>query len=451
MEDNVILSNGTHQFRRTVLMVSIDGLRSDYLDRGITPHLLEISQKGLRAKSMKPIFPVSATPCLARHFMLRTGLYAESHGIVANNFWDPVTDSQFHYSDSHIARQPHWWRGEPIWETAWKAGLTTANLMWLGPWTTSSGVQSTYFVPWKNKVPLQEKHDQIMKWIDLPFETRPQLILAYEPHVDQVGHTYGPDHPIVNAALRDVDEFAKSVHSSLQARNLSSIVDIIFVSDHGMTDTSDTRLVYMDDIMGRDHTDQIEHEDGWPSVGLRMSSGANMTDVIHRLETSAPATANPPQLYVYTEENMPERYHFSPKNNERIAPLYIVPRIGWALTTQHEHKVEMKGSYTPRGNHGYDNEEQSMHAMFVADGPFATTLKKRQLEREEAELFVRRNGPNPDRRKEPQVIPTFNNVELYSLVVKLLGMEKYAAPTNGTAGFWDRYLDEGASVEQDLE
>lgn len=69
-------SNGTAQFKRTVLIVSIDGLRyvmtllncnsfsdlshrADYLDRGLTPHLLDLSKKGLRAKSMKPIFPVS--------------------------------------------------------------------------------------------------------------------------------------------------------------------------------------------------------------------------------------------------------------------------------------------------------------------------------------------------------------------------------------------------------
>jgi len=51
-------SNGTHNFKRTVLMVSIDGLRADYLDRGLTPHLLNISRTGLRAKWMKPIFPV---------------------------------------------------------------------------------------------------------------------------------------------------------------------------------------------------------------------------------------------------------------------------------------------------------------------------------------------------------------------------------------------------------
>jgi hypothetical protein len=55
---DALYSNGTHEFKKTVLMVSIDGLRADYLDRGLTPHLLDISQEGVRAKYVTPVFPV---------------------------------------------------------------------------------------------------------------------------------------------------------------------------------------------------------------------------------------------------------------------------------------------------------------------------------------------------------------------------------------------------------
>lgn len=33
--------------------------RSDYLLRGLTPHLVSIAKQGIRAEYMKPIFPVS--------------------------------------------------------------------------------------------------------------------------------------------------------------------------------------------------------------------------------------------------------------------------------------------------------------------------------------------------------------------------------------------------------
>lgn len=39
--------NGTHWWDRTVLLVSLDGVRADYLERGLTPHLVGIAKKGL--------------------------------------------------------------------------------------------------------------------------------------------------------------------------------------------------------------------------------------------------------------------------------------------------------------------------------------------------------------------------------------------------------------------
>lgn len=84
-----------------------------------------------------------------------------------------------------------------MWETAEKAGIITANLMWPGPPKTTSGASSTYFIPWKvsitnhifiaiytlfldfqDKVSLSEKSSQILQWIDLPFEKRPQLVMG---------------------------------------------------------------------------------------------------------------------------------------------------------------------------------------------------------------------------------------------------------------------------------
>lgn len=43
--------------------------RADYLDRGFTPHLLDISKQGLRAKYMRPVFPVG-TPLILHFRML---------------------------------------------------------------------------------------------------------------------------------------------------------------------------------------------------------------------------------------------------------------------------------------------------------------------------------------------------------------------------------------------
>ena len=49
---------------RTLQVIYSDLNRADYLDRGLTPHLLDISKQGLRAKSMRPVFPVGIPPWL---------------------------------------------------------------------------------------------------------------------------------------------------------------------------------------------------------------------------------------------------------------------------------------------------------------------------------------------------------------------------------------------------
>ncbi|KAJ7274265.1 alkaline-phosphatase-like protein [Mycena rebaudengoi] len=436
-----VRSNGTHDFKRTVLIVSIDGLRADYLDRGLTPHLLDISKQGLRAKALVPIFPTLTFP---NHWALMTGLYAESHGIVANNFWDPITEREFHYNQIKSAWDSSWWFGEPMWETAEKAGIITANLMWPGPPKTSSGASSTYFVPWKDKVPLKEKLSQIIEWVDLPFNDRPQFIMAYEPSLDQAGHRTGPMSAEVNKTLIDVDVFAKDLHTALQARNLTDIVDIVFVSDHGMTDTSHPELIYMDDVLGADGLVALAHTDGWPAMGMRFVPGANVSHHVEVLRSAA--AARPGTFEVYTHETMPERWHFA--RSERIAPVYVVPYIGYALTTREEGDVGMS-----KGNHGYDNQAPEMHAMFVAHGPFSAVVKALHQGRSDSSTRARRILSSPLVRRvlsrpskgwhstsdDTYVMNAFPNVQIYSLVMRLLGVTA-TAPTNGTSEFWDDYF-----------
>ena len=130
--------------------------------------------------------------------------------------------------------------------------------------------------------------------------------------------------------MKAVDVFAKDLHTCLKARNLTEIVDIVFVSDHGMADTSHPEWVYVDDYLDQQAFDLVEHEDGWPSMGLRFSPKANSSAYLNIL--SEAAKNNSEKFDVYTHETMPERYHFS--HNPRIAPIYIIPKYGYALTTR---------------------------------------------------------------------------------------------------------------------
>lgn len=78
-------------------------------------------------------------------------------------------------------------------------------------------------------------------------------------------------------------------------------------------------------------------------------------------------------FHVYTHATMPERWHFGghevrllpilgrtatarretdSRGEQRIAPIYVVPHVGWAVSNRHDFHVTMKGDYHPKGNHG---------------------------------------------------------------------------------------------------
>lgn len=114
-------------------------------------------------------------------------------------------------------------------------------------------------------------------------------------------------------------------------------------------------------------------------------------------------------------------------------------------------------------DHGYDNEHPLMRAMFIASGPFtdrvrAEVLSSTQSPNSPTNRFSRSTPATtyfntttkppiyvPPRggggKNGPVLIEHFRNVEVYGLVVRLLGIRQWAAQTNGTDGFWDAWFD----------
>jgi predicted AlkP superfamily pyrophosphatase or phosphodiesterase len=306
---------------------------------------------------------------------MATGLYPESHGIVGNTFWDPSMKEEFYYTHPEQSLQPKWWGGEPLWATAESQGVRSAVHMWPGSEAHILGIEPAHIDKYNGEEDLSRKVDRMLQLLDLPgpdspsalnSSPRPQLIAAYVPDVDADGHLYGPNSTEIRQTIRNVDNMLAGVFRGLQERNLTNIVNVVVVSDHGMATTSIERLVQLEDLV--DISD-LEHIDGWPLYGLRPKLPEDL-DRLHRQIKEK--TADNPNLEVYLrDKDMPERYHFS--KNDRIAPLWIVPKAGWAVVTKEEFDVE-KGKkeglvYHPRGLHGYDHENSLMRAIFVARGP----------------------------------------------------------------------------------
>lgn len=394
-----VLSNGTHTFGPTTILISLDGFRADFLNRNLTPALNAFIASGVSPRYMLPSFPSLTFP---NHFTLVTGLYPESHGIVANQFWDVNFQEEFYYTDTEISMQSKWWNAEPIWVTAEREGIKTAIHMWPGSEAHIPDIEPTYLDKFNKSEGLERKVDRVLNWIDLEDDQRPQFIAAYVPNVDTDGHRYGPNSTEIRSTIANVDSMLTLLTEGLYERNLTELVNLIVVSDHGMATTSTSRLIQLDDLID---LSLIDHKDGWPLTGLRLKNPDR--DLKPMYDKLIAAAANSGSFEIYTRETMPDRYHFT--NNDRIAPLWIVPKAGWAVVPKAEFDIqeaELTGrQYQPMGLHGYDHEHPLMRAIFIARGPaFPHTPNSR--------------------------VPVFQNIEVYNIICDSLGINPH--PNNGT-------------------
>lgn len=408
LKKSQMASNGTSLFGPTTLLISLDGFRADFLHRNLTPTLHALVNEGISPKYMMPSFPSLTFP---NHYTLATGLHPESHGIVANTFWDKHFAEGFAYTTPEHSMQPKWWAPNPIWETAEEQGVRTAIHMWPGSEAHIGDYEPTHLDKYNGKELLPKKAARVLELLDKPgpkddgasaSDPRPQFIAAYVPNIDAMGHRHGPNSTEITDTIEQVDGMLHTIVSGIADRNLSSIVNIIIVSDHGMATTSNDRLIQFESLTDPSLFSSI---DGWPHYGLRPKNPEDLKGIHQQLQQQSTRSEG---FDVYLrDEDMPERYHFS--NNERIAPLWIMPRTGWAIVTKEEYDVEegqkMDKVFNPRGIHGYDNEDPLMRAIFIARGPAFPHA--------------------PGSRVEP-----FQNTEVYNIVCDSLDIEP--AANNGT-------------------
>jgi len=172
----------------TVILISVDGFRYDYLDKYQPKILNELAKKGVRAKWLIPSFPTKTFP---NHYTIATGLYPENHGIIENNIFD--FDTVFTLGKREEVQNSRWWLGEPIWVTAEKQGQKAGAFFFPGTEAPIQAVRPTFWKEYNGKIPNETRVDTILSWLDLPQKERPTIYTLYFSDTDDAGHGFSPD------------------------------------------------------------------------------------------------------------------------------------------------------------------------------------------------------------------------------------------------------------------
>jgi len=338
----------------TVILISLDGFRYDYIDKYSSPTLNKLAKGGVRAKWMIPSFPTKTFP---NHYAIATGLYPEHNGIVENNIWD--FDVVFGLDKREEVQNPRWWLGEPIWVTAEKQGQRAGAFFFPGTEAEIGGVRPTFWNQYDGKVPNETRVDTVLGWLDLPKEKRPTIYTLYFSDTDDAGHGYSPDSEETRKAVEKVDGDIKRLMDGLKTRKIESKVNIIIVADHGMATVDQRNVVIMDDLINLDDTERyLTTGEIWqifPKPGK---------------EESILAALQKPGLHTtcWAKNQIPSRLNY--QDGPRIAPIVCSSDLGWIMTTRERNEtMKKRDSYLrPHGAHGYDNRYQEMQGTFIAHG-----------------------------------------------------------------------------------
>jgi predicted AlkP superfamily pyrophosphatase or phosphodiesterase len=376
----------------TVILISLDGFRYDYLNLYQPPNLNSLARTGVRARWMTPSFPSKTFP---NHYTIATGLYPQNHGIVENNIYDPVFKAVFTLTDRSEVENSRWWLGEPIWVTAEKQGQKAASVFYPGTEGEIAGMRPSFWKKYDERMSNDARVDLLLSWLDLPRDQRPTFLALYFSDPDDAGHEFGPVSRETKKAVLKVDHEIGRLVIGLRAREIFSQINLIIVSDHGMARVRLSNAILLDKLFDTKLAERIF----WTREIVSIFPKAGKEDEIYQsLERKLP-----PQARVYRKAEMPARFHYS--QSPRIAPLLVLPAEGWILTNQKAFaEMQAKGeTKRSRGGHGYDNQFPSMRAIFVAHG----------------EAF-----------KRGRVVAPFENIQVYNIMTRILGLKPAANDGN---------------------
>lgn len=235
---------------RSLLVISIDGLRHDYLDDSVhaIPTLRRLRDEGARARTVHGVWPSVTYPA---HATLVTGVTPARHGIVNNLPFDPFekNDGGWYWYASDL-------RVPTLWDAAADAGIEVGNATW--PVTVGARIRHNIPQFWRAKNVEDEKllsmlstpglFAELTRSTPAPGEhrddraradtglfllrtKRPGLTFVYLTDLDNVQHEHGPMSKEAWTTLERIDGMVNELVRTATAA--MPHVAVAIVSDHG--------------------------------------------------------------------------------------------------------------------------------------------------------------------------------------------------------------------------
>ncbi|TYP97475.1 alkaline phosphatase D [Tenacibaculum adriaticum] len=357
-----------------VIILSLDGFSADYIEKYKTENIARIAKKGVRVKRMIPSNPTKTFP---NHYTIATGLYPDNHGLIGNSFYAPKLNKEYSLSNRTSVENGDFYGGEPIWNTAKKAGLKIASYFWVGSEAKINGMQPDIWKKYNSNVTFEQRIDSVITWLKYPKEKRPNLVMLYYNQPDSAGHKYGPNSNEVAKQINYVDSQVGNLYKRLMELPFAKNINFILVSDHGMRSISKDKQIILEDYVPKTWMLGIYGNNPVYTIRAKKDNIDNIYKQLKKVKN----------LITYKRGEAPKKYNLA--NNSRTNDLIVIGKKGYSVFATHA-----DGRYFG-GTHGYLNCDKEMSAVFVASG---NAFKQNYTQR------------------------TIKNIDVYNLIAHILGI-----------------------------
>jgi predicted AlkP superfamily pyrophosphatase or phosphodiesterase len=369
----------------SVLLVSFDGFRHDYIDKYDLKNFKEFRNEGASADGLIPCYPSLTFP---NHYSIVTGLRPGRHGLVDNNFYDSALNLTYAIANRTAVSDARFYGGTPLWVLAKNGGLKTASYFWVGSEVADETRRpDTYFL-YDAKVDFKVRIDTVLAWLRKDDSHRPRLITLYFSEPDHTSHESGPNSLEVKAALLRMDSLLGTLMQGIKV--LRNPVNTILVSDHGMSELTiaDETYTFLDEVYDVRST-KIRTVVSSTLAHLYIDNKSTADSMYTFLKSREN------HFIVYRKPDFPKHWQY---NHYRVGDVVIVADERYYIRHSDRAAFNKRVQQGARfGVHGYDPAlVPDMRGIFLAKGP---QIKK---------------GARPG---------LVRNIDIYPLIARILGLK----------------------------
>ncbi|XP_076437444.1 glycerophosphocholine cholinephosphodiesterase ENPP6-like [Babylonia areolata] len=345
--------------RQRLFIIMLDGFRHDYLEQGDFqfPGFKKVMERGAKPEYLVPDFPTMSFP---DYYSLMTGLHTKGQRAKENFLFDAARKEPFLQGSNPEQAHAHWWeRGEPLWVTAEKQNRTCALYHWPGCEVEIRGARPTFCRPYSGVPSMDDFRNDIIKGLAQFQYLEADVVGIYFEMIDSLGHQYGPSSPRIKQVIGDLDPLMGYLAESLATPSLSD-VNLMIVSDHGMTSISRKRVINLNDVLSPSDYDTVFTDVAVASVYAKPGKNHMVYQKLKHFH---------PNLTVFRKSDLPQRWRV--RHGRYVAPLTAVADNGWFILgpDKQEFPKRSHDDSPMEGWHGFDNTNLDMMGLFIGMGP----------------------------------------------------------------------------------